>query len=162
MNKQRRQLVFDDLDQVAHDSAKLLADGYVPTGQWDLAQICAHLHDWMRFPMDGYPASPLPIQAMLWLMRVTVGRRQLNSVLQNGFRDSIPTMPQTRHAANSISDAAAVEQLAATIDRFKNHSGKFHPSPVFGELSPQEHRKLQLAHCAHHLSFLVPNRDSLR
>lgn len=156
MNEKRRELTFDDLDQVAQDARKLLADGYVPTGNWDLAQVCAHLCDWMRYPMDGYPPAPLPIRVILWLMKVTVGQSQLKSVLKNGFRDSLPTMPQTVHAANSSTDAEAVEQLRATIDRFKTHSGTFYASPIYGELTPEEHAKLQLVHCAHHLSFLVP------
>lgn len=155
MKEQRRQLTFTNLDQVIEDARKLLGEGYVPTGNWDLAQVCAHLNDWMRFPMDGYPPAALPIRVILWLIKVTVGRRQLRSVLENGFRDSLPTMPQTVHAANISTDAAAVERLVETIDRFKTYSGKFHPSPVYGELTPDEHSKLQLAHCAHHLSFLV-------
>jgi hypothetical protein len=89
-------------------------------------------------------------------MKVTIGRSQLKSVLKNGFRDSLPTMPATMHTANSTTDAAAVEQLEDTIVRFKNYSGTFHPSPFFGELTPEEHLRLQLAHCAHHLGFLVP------
>ena len=31
--------------------------------------------------------------------------------VSGGFRDSLPTMPQTVHAADSSTDAAAVEQL---------------------------------------------------
>lgn len=157
MNEQRRKLQFADLDQVAADAEKLLADGYVPTGKWNLAQVCAHLNDWMQYPIDGYPRAALPIRAMLWLMKVTIGKRQLNSVLKQGFRDSLPTMPATVHAADSSSDQAAVEQLVATIDRFKRHSGEFHSSPIYGELTADEHFNLQLAHCAHHLSFLVPH-----
>ena len=70
--------------------------------------------------MDGYPRAAAPIRAMLWLMKVTMGRKQLKKILAEGFSANTPTMPQTVHAADANSDAAAVEQFLETIHRFKN------------------------------------------
>jgi hypothetical protein len=156
MDGQRRNVAFGNLDEVAADVRNLLANGYSMRGDWNLAQVCGHLNDWMRFPMDGYPRAWAPIRAMLWLMKVTVGRKQLKRILAEGFRAKTPTMPQTVHAADAITDAAAVEQLLETVNRFKDFEGPLAVSPVFGELSPDEAMRLQLRHCAHHLSFLNP------
>lgn len=53
---------------------------------------------------------------------------------------------------------AAVNRLLAWIDRLTAYSGPLHPSPLFGTLSHDEAVALQLAHCAHHLSFLEPKQ----
>lgn len=49
---QRRQLSFDDLDAVMRDVEQLAASCYDRVGNWDLAQICSHLSDWMRYPVS--------------------------------------------------------------------------------------------------------------
>ncbi len=157
MHGQRRSIAFGNLDEVAADIRNLQVSGYSAHGNWNLSQACGHLNDWMRFPMDGYPRSAAPIRAMLWLMKVTVGRKQLKRILTEGFSARTPTMPQTVHAVDAKTDAAAVEQLVETINRFKDFDGPLAVSPVFGELTPDEAVQLQLRHCAHHLSFLTPN-----
>jgi hypothetical protein len=156
MDTQRRSVAFENLDEVWKDVMTLLADGYSASGNWNLAQVCAHLNDWMRFPMDGYPKPPAPIRAILWVMKVTIGRKQLNGILNDGFRPKTPTMPQTVHATGEETDAAAAEQFLETINRFRNYDGPIATSPVFGKLTAEEALNLQLRHCAHHLSFLTP------
>ena len=50
-------------DQVSEDVRRLAAHGYTAHGNWNLSQVCGHLNDWMRFPMDGYPKAPILIRA---------------------------------------------------------------------------------------------------
>ncbi len=57
-NRDRRQLRFNDLDEVVRDAETLLAKGYQKAGNWDLAQCCKHLAEWMRFPVEGFPKAP--------------------------------------------------------------------------------------------------------
>ncbi|TWT83618.1 hypothetical protein CA13_50850 [Planctomycetes bacterium CA13] len=156
MTAERRSIKFENLDQVVLKLDQLLAQGYTKTGNWDLSAICGHLNDWMRFSIDGYPKSPLPIRFVLWLMKVTMGRRQLDSVLKKGFRDRLPTMPGTVYDTDRSTDAEAVSQLTDTINRFKVFAGPVHPSPLYGPLTHDEALQLQLAHCSHHLKFLTP------
>ena len=73
-HSQRRQLVFQNLDEVAADVDNLHAKGYVKTGNWDLAQVCGHLAEWMRFPLDGFPKPGCLIGSMLWMMKATLGK----------------------------------------------------------------------------------------
>jgi hypothetical protein len=155
---QRRELRFDSLDAVVRDAENLLASGYDKTGNWDLAQVCGHLAEWMRFPMDGFPTVPLVIRPIFWLVKVTSGRRMRQKILAEGFPSGGRTMPQTVLPPGG-DPAAAVEKLRDTAARFQAYTGPIHPSPLFGPMSKDEALQVQLLHCAHHLSFLVP-RDA--
>jgi len=152
----RRQLKFENLDQVVDELNSLLSSGYAKTGNWDLSQVCGHLHDWMRFGLDGYPKASPPIRLVVWLMKVTIGRRQFEAVVKKGFRAKLPTMPETVPDSDAASDESAVEQLTKTIGRLKESNGPVVPSPLYGSLTYDETVQLQLAHCAHHLRFLTP------
>jgi hypothetical protein len=151
----RRKLTFATLDEVVRDAEGLLANGYERAGNWDLAQVCAHLAEWMRFPLDGFPRIPLLLRPMVWLMRVTLGKKIRRTVLAEGFSAGGRTMPETVFQAGGDA-AAAVAKLKEVAERFKAHTGPIHPSPLFGPMTKDEALQLQLRHCAHHLSFLVP------
>jgi hypothetical protein len=157
----RRPLEFHDLDEVVRDAEALHAGGYRRAGQWNLAQVCGHLAYWLRFPMDGFPKAPPPIRALLWVLRHTIGRRALRRLLEgHPMPDGRPTMPETIPTPGR-DEAAAVDRLRAVVARFKAHDGPLYPSPLFGPLDKPTATHLQLIHCAHHLSFLVPkNRAS--
>jgi hypothetical protein len=152
---ERRQLTFATLNDAVADAENLLAVGYEKAGNWDLAQVCGHLSEWLRFPIDGFPKVPLLLRPVMWLMRVTAGKKLRAKVLANGFDAGGRTMPQTVPVSGG-SDAAAVAKLKETVERFEAHAGAIHPSPLFGPMTKDEARELQLRHLAHHLSFLVP------
>lgn len=155
----RRTLRFDDLDDVVHEVESLRASGYDRAGNWDLAQTCAHLADWMRFPLDGFPRPPAPIRAVLWALRQTVGQKKLRQYLDTAAMPAgKPSMPETVAAAGG-DETAAVERLRQTVARFKSHAGPLHPSPLFGPLDKETATRLQLVHCAHHLGFLIPSHQ---
>lgn len=152
---ERRQLTFATLNDAVADAEHLLAVGYEKAGNWDLAQVCGHLSEWLRFPIDGFPKRPLVLRPLVWLIRATSGKQMRAKVLANGFDAGGRTMPQTVFAGGG-SDAAAVAKLKETVERFEAHAGPIHPSPLFGRMTKDEARALQLRHLAHHLSFLVP------
>lgn len=156
---ERRTLDFRDLDAVLRD-LDLLASGYDRAGNWNLAQVCGHLAEWMRFPIDGFPRPALPIRMILWFMRITVGKRMLNEILaKRSMPRGRPTLRETVPASTG-NDAAAIEQLRQVIARFRAHTGPFQPSPAFGDMDRETCTQLQLIHCSHHLSFLVPRGRS--
>lgn len=156
MTATRRRLAFDSLDAAVADAERLLAVGYDRTGKWDLAQVCGHLADWMTFPMDGYPKAPVAIRPMLWAVRHTVGRSMFRKVVGRGnLPAGQPTMAATVHAAGGDA-AVAADRLRDAAARFAAFAGPIRPSPLFGRMTKDEATQLQLVHCAHHLSFLVP------
>jgi len=119
-----------------------------------------HLADWMTFPMDGFPKMPLLIKILIGIMRITQGKSLYKKFVDNQrMSTGQHTMPQTVHKpyADPDSTLQTVERLAALIDRLATYRGPILPSPLFGKPDYDEVVALQLAHCAHHLSFLVPN-----
>ena len=157
--QQRRTLSFQNLGKVADDVRALHADGYTAVGNWDLSQVCGHLVEWMRFPMDGFPESRFPMNWLFAIMRITMGRRILRKILAgDSMKSGGPTLPATVPETGG-DEAGAVRSLCDTIARLQTHDGPLHPSPVFGDIDLQTLTKLQLIHCAHHLSFLLPKQE---
>ncbi len=154
---QRRDLVFDNWDQVLADLERLQQYGYDQTGNWSLSQNCRHLNDWLRFTMDGFPVPPWPLKIMLGAVRMLAGKRMLKRVLTTRKMPvGGPTTPQTVYPDEKDADEAAAQQLTATIKRFQAYRGPIQPSPLFGDLDYETATRLHLIHVAHHLSFLVP------
>jgi hypothetical protein len=155
MAVERRNLTFATLDEVVADAENLLARGYDRAGNWDLAQVAGHVAEWMRFPLDGFPKAPLLVRPVLWLMKVTAGKKMREKILAEGFGAGGRTMPETVPAAGG-DEAAAVARLREVAGRWKAHAGGVYPSPLFGAMTKDVALRLQLKHAAHHLSFLVP------
>jgi hypothetical protein len=151
----RRDLRFADLAEVLRDAEALHSVGHVQAaGRWNLAQVCGHLADWLSFPLDGFPRQPVGVRLLLWLLRHTIGPRELRRLLATGRMSAgRPTLRETVPPPGG-DEAAALERLARAVARFEAHTGPLHPSPLFGELSREQWRQLQLIHCGHHLSFL--------
>jgi Protein of unknown function (DUF1569) len=153
---QRRVLQFNDLDEVVRDAENLQAKGYEKVGNWDLAQVCGHLAEWLRFPVEGFPKAPAPIRAVFWVLRKTVGRKKLLTYIDTrSFPAGKPTMPQTVPLPGG-DPREAIGKLKTSVERLKLYMGTIVPSPLFGPMTKEEAVRMQLVHCAHHLSFLVP------
>ena len=153
---QRRSLAFHSFDEVLADLDQLESRGYDQLGKWNLGQVCRHLNDWMRFPMDGFPKQILPIRVMLYLMKIMFGKSQFQKILHSGsMKAGMPTMPETVHPTTP-SDGEAVANFRQTVCRMRDYRGAIHPSPLFGDMDLASAQRLQLIHCSHHLSFLIP------
>lgn len=150
-------LKFSSLDEVISLARRLEKEGYTRKGEWNLGQVCHHLACWLTYPVDGFPAQPLFVRWMLGIMRVTVGKSQLKKILSpNGMRAKLPTLPESV-SSGTERDAVGVSELEKAIQKFKNHSGDYLPSPLFGRLDRETSLKLQLVHAGHHFSFLRAN-----
>lgn len=157
----RRSLQFRNLDDAVREAESLLASGYDRAGNWDLAQTCGHLAEWMRFPIEGFPRSPLPVRVILWFLGITFARRKLRTTLEtNAMPAGGPTLRETVPPAGG-NDAAIVDRLRQMVERFKAYEGPLHPSPLFGDLDRETATRMQVLHCAHHLGFLVPRGSGI-
>ena len=153
---EKRSLVFSDWGDVLNELDQLSGCEYEQAGQWNLGECCNHLNDWLGYPMDGFPKSPFPAGAMLWMMKVVIGKSMLNSIIKNGFKPGTPTAPHTVHSVDKSSDHDAVQNLKQTVQRFQDFQGEIHSSPFFGSMDKPTAEKLQLQHFSHHLSYLIP------
>jgi hypothetical protein len=146
----RRPLDFQSLDQLTAELVRLRDSGYTQAGNWTLGQISDHLAIFFRGSLDGFS------QRVPWLIRITVGKLILRSIFKNrGMREGVK-VPQSFLPGDPRDDARSVDELLALIDRFRDHPGDYHPSPLFGHLTRQQWTELHLIHAAHHLSFLTP------
>lgn len=145
----RRQLKFDSLDQVMPEVERLLA-GHVTVGRWSLAQILNHLAQTIQVSMDGGPDK------YSWAVRRLVGPllRRLSlwfNWIPAGVRAPKMYLPRPGGAADKEAEA-----LRAAMARFASHPGPFDEHPLFGRMTGAQWRRFHCVHCAHHLSFALP------
>ncbi len=156
---QRREIKFENWDEVLADLNRLATCGYVAAGKWNLEQNAKHLNDWISYPVLGFPTPPLVMRCIAAILRNTIGPRKFKQMLAEGKMPAgNPTFASTIYRSTD-SDTQAVEQLKESIERFKCHQGEMHPSPIFGPMDKRSAEQLQLIHFAHHLSFLLPNEQ---
>jgi hypothetical protein len=152
MTAARRDLRFDDFDQLMAEVRTLQSGGYRRCGNWTLSQVCDHLAIFLRGSMRGFPTQ------MPWILRVTVGRFFLRRILR---KKKMPTgfkVPGVYLPGDPVNDLAAVEAFLKTVREYRDYSGRPAPSPFAGPLTRDEWDRLHLIHAAHHLSFLQPGK----
>jgi hypothetical protein len=157
---QKRSIRLATLDDIAADVERLHRLGYRKAGNWNLSQVCEHLADWMSYPMDGFPKMPIAVKLLLGTIRTFRGKALLRKFIEEqSMASGQPTVPESIHPETG-DEAASVERLQSMIRRLEEHRGTIHPSPLFGALNRQELIALQMAHCNHHLCFLVPKETA--
>jgi hypothetical protein len=152
----KRQLHFNDFDEMMVEVRSLNENGYVSHGNWTLAQACGHLTMWMGFPIEGFPKQPLLMRMIFGVMKYTIAPGMKRKILANGFKGGMPTAPETVPKPDAITDQQAVEQLQQMVDRAKAHTGELFPSPLFGPQDMEMYTKVNLLHAEHHLGYLEP------
>ena len=146
----RRTLRFTDLGQVAREVERLRRDGYTPAGRWGLAQVCEHLTLALGAMTGGFP-RPFP-----WWVRWLGGPLVRVWVFATSrFPPGLP-MPAGVAPPAELDEGEAVGRLRKALERFARFDGPLAPHPAFGRLSRRQWERLNLIHCAHHLSFLLP------
>jgi hypothetical protein len=148
----RRTLEFATLDQVMPDVDRLMERGYTSVGKWTLGQVCNHLGKSLAASVDGYPMKKVP-----WLLRKTVAPIFLRRMLRTGVMPEGLKGPEFLMPKPDLDDRAEVEALRAALRLFAGHTGPLAENPFFGRLTRDQVERLNGIHCAHHLSFLLPN-----
>ncbi len=145
----RRTLAFSSLTEVMPEVDRLLA-GHRTIGNWSLGQICSHLSEAFRLSVEGFPyKAPWPIRTLL-------GPVAKWRVLSTG---KVPTgvgLPERFTPLPGLDARAEAEALRAALRLFETEAGPLAAHPFFGPLTVAEWRRLHCIHCAHHLSFAVP------
>jgi hypothetical protein len=145
--RRREQLRFDSEDDVVAEVNRLRR-GYSQAGAWSLPQICCHLEKSLQYRMRPGPFEPTtPEQA--------ARRDQLQQLLSSGRLPDGQTAPDMMMPPLDCGDDA-IDAFLARLEQFKNFPGPIAPHRLFGQLSDADARKINLIHCAHHLSYLTP------
>ncbi|MEM7452881.1 MAG: DUF1569 domain-containing protein [Planctomycetota bacterium] len=153
----KRELKFDNIDDVVADARALHEQGYVSHGKWTLGQCCFHLAEWTRYPMDGFPRPPLIIRGVFSIMRMTgYAKKIADKILAEGFTGGMATAPQTVADKDKMSDAEGLRALEKVAAQMKQHNGPLHASPLFGEMDEATYQKVSMLHAEHHLGYLEP------
>jgi hypothetical protein len=152
----KRQLKFNNTDELMAEVRSLNENGYLSNGNWTLGQTCGHLANWMRYPLDGYPVAPPPIRAIFWVMKKTVGPGMKRKILAEGFKGGMMTAPESVPQPDELSDQQGVDQLQEVVDRVNAYDRELLPSPLFGEMDKPMHVTVTLLHAEHHLGYLEP------
>lgn len=143
-------LAFADEEAVAADVRALRDRGYARAGAgaWTLPQACFHLDQALQSRMKPGPFPPnTPEQ--------DARRPVLEQTLATGkLPDGLPA-PDAFIPPDDVGDDA-VDAFLARLAQFKAYPGPIAQHRLFGNLPDDVARRLNLIHCAHHLSYLVP------
>lgn len=145
-----RNLTFSTYDELIGEIERLEGSPYRRNGRWSLGQVCRHLNYFQRGSLEGF-GFKLP-----WLVRRFIGKPFLRKLLAGepmpkGGRTIPKAVP-----AETVDEAAEIAEAKALLARLRDSGGPLHPSPFFGEMTPEEWKEVHLRHAAHHLNFLVP------
>jgi hypothetical protein len=125
-----------------------LRRGYEKAGAWSLQQVCYHLERAVEMRMKKGPFEPdTPDQI----------QRQgaLRPIFATGALPHGIVAPPEMAPPDDASDAS-IDRCITALERLRDYKGQIAPHRFFGQLSDSDARKLNLIHCAHHLSYLVP------
>jgi hypothetical protein len=144
----RRELHFDNQNQVLADVRRLASCRHRQLGNWSLGQICDHLAKTIDMSIDGSKAQ------FPWLLRKIaplLKKRFIRSPMRAGFtvppRSGIEPDPQETQAGLAALETA-VARLSQTSER--------KPHALFGPMTREEWDQLHMRHSELHLSFIVP------
>jgi hypothetical protein len=146
---ERRQLHFNNLDEILADVEQLAQGKVKALGNWSPGQILEHLAKTMNGSIDGmgFQAS-WPLRMIVRLFK----RRFLTTPMPPGWQlkneSAAALMPPP------IEWEEALTHFRGAIARRKAEK-KCAPSPVFGPLNYDEWTQLHCRHAELHLSFLV-------
>lgn len=144
----RRQLKFENCQQVLDDVRSLAAQPYRQLGNWSLGEICHHL-------AKGFDMATTETKAQFpWWLR-TLGPFLKKWVISHPFVPGFTAPKGGGLIANPQEAAVGVAALEQAMARFGD-AGELRRHPVFGPMSRDEWHRFQMRHCDLHLSFLVP------
>jgi hypothetical protein len=141
-----RLVKFENVD-AAIAEIEQLRHGCTPTGNWSLPQACWHLNQILTYFMTTPARTPMETPPG--------GPEKLAAILSAGAIPSGIQSPERVLPPANCTDAD-VTAFITTLQKFKTFAGPFPPHRLFGAMTPEEGKKLNLIHIAHHLSKLIP------
>ncbi|MDX9911602.1 MAG: DUF1569 domain-containing protein [Phycisphaerales bacterium] len=155
---ERRPVSYASFDDLARDldllEAAHRAGTLRHTANWTAGQNLEHCAILMECALDGFPSNAP------WLFRKLARAMFLKAALSGkpakaGYK--LPKQASFLLPRDSVPFDEGAARVRRVIERLKAGDRFTHPSPVFEKLTHDEWSRLQLGHCALHLSFLHPN-----
>ena len=148
----RRQLIFHTLDDAVADAQQLASGNVRTSGNHTFGQILEHLartHDMATGKTVG-PRPPFYMRLAMPFMRKSI----LNGPVAPGFK--LPQkMQEFFWPEGDVDVQQALTHLKESVENF-NANGPLPVHPVFGKATSEQVLKLNVNHCAMHLSFVHP------
>lgn len=152
---QKRELDFQNGDEVIAEIQSLRESGYTKSKNWNLTQACEHLTKTMAGGMDGF-GFRLP-----WLLRATVIKWVFQRMLKTRKMSSGPTLKRLKPESEpGADDDVIIDHCIATIERAKQFDGSLEDYPFLDDLKVDDWRQFMWMHAGHHLGFLLPKNDT--
>ena len=152
----RRKLRFETIDDALAEAGRLVAaerDGRLQrAGNWTLGQALGHLATWANFAFEGYPPAcraPLPVRIIARLLR----NRLLTRAMPAGVR--IGRAPGGTVGLEVLPADEGLRRFRAAMERLRQ-TPPTAANPVFGPLTQEQWKHLNLRHAELHLGFQVP------
>lgn len=152
----RRGLRFENSRQMMMDVERIAAAERAGrlrrSGNWTAGQVFGHLAAWANYPFDGYP----PQLHAPWFIRLLVRLKKkqfLYGKMPSGVR--IPGIEGGTVGTEPLSLDDGLDGLRKAWERLDALAPAI-PNPVFGPLTHDEWKGLNLRHAELHLSFLHP------
>jgi hypothetical protein len=142
--------VLGDLDTL---DAAMRAGTLRTSGNWTPAQIYNHLAAFIEYAFDGYPegfrAPPAVVRFVMKFMK----KKYCFGSMPVGLK--IPRVPRGTVGQDDGPPDAAMARLRRALQRIEA-TAPTRPSHLFGRMTHEEWKGLNLRHCELHLSFLHP------
>jgi hypothetical protein len=142
---------FRDLDEASEALAQLSAATRLHAREgWPAARALRHCAQSIEMSMMGFPRLKPAV------VRHTVGRFVAWLFLRRGYlgHDITGPIPGAPTIEDSDDDLQAIEELLATIRRFRSFDGTLQPHFVFGRMSKDAYARLHAMHIADHLAVI--------
>ena len=145
----RPDLVFNSIDELLADAARLRDGGHEQLGKWTLAMILDHLGKAMNGPWSDQSRVPWPF---------SIGARALihRMVQRDRYPNFTFPVPPGMKPSKTVSLADANAAFCSAAEKVKACTGPVVENTPFGTLPLHDFVKMHLLHGAHHLGFLKP------
>ncbi|MEQ8843520.1 MAG: DUF1569 domain-containing protein [Phycisphaerales bacterium] len=155
---ERRDLQFKDFTDVEADldllEQAMQAGTLTSTGNWSPGENFDHLAKFLEFAYDGFPSkAPPPVR---WIARMMFKNKATHTEepFPAGFK--LPKQASALLPREGVTDQEGLAYLRSQVSRVLQGEQMTQPSPLLGQLTPEEWVTLQRKHMALHLSFLHP------
>ncbi len=157
----RRELSFGSIDELGAELDRLEAAGAAGnlghTGNWTPGEILDHLANFWTCTLDGFPPGKVPMPIRLLAQVLFKKKAVTGSPPPPGFK--IPAkMDGAFSPREGVTFEQGMEALRTCIMRTQNGDAYTPASPLFGKLTRDEWIRINLGHCAMHLSFVSINQ----